>query len=158
MGTRNLTTVIDKNGDLKVAQYGQYDGYPAGQGLTALYHARNNAKLIESKLKLCHFLDEKGIEHINAGMTDTTDFSFEYPTLSRDTGADILGYVAYANPIDGEILLVDESDFANDDLFCEGIYSINFQSGLFTSKYAHKLVSFPLDDLPTKEEYLGAWE
>ena len=35
MGTRNLTTVI-KNSETKVAQYGQWDGYPGGQGLTAL--------------------------------------------------------------------------------------------------------------------------
>ena len=35
MGTRNLTMVIS-NGKTKVAQYGQWDGYPDGQGMTAL--------------------------------------------------------------------------------------------------------------------------
>ena len=32
MGTRNLTKVIDKEGNIRVAQYGQFDGYPSGQG------------------------------------------------------------------------------------------------------------------------------
>ena len=40
MGTRNLTAVyID--GEYKVAQYGQWDGYPEGQGMTALTFLRD---------------------------------------------------------------------------------------------------------------------
>lgn len=35
MGTRNLTCVV-VDGVYKVAQYGQFDGYPSGQGATAL--------------------------------------------------------------------------------------------------------------------------
>lgn len=41
MGTRNLTIVIDKQGALKVAQYGQWDGYPSGQGAVVLEFAKN---------------------------------------------------------------------------------------------------------------------
>ena len=33
MGTRNLVCVV-KGGEYKVAQYGQWDGYPTGQGET----------------------------------------------------------------------------------------------------------------------------
>ena len=35
MGTRNVTMVIHK-GETKVAQYGQWDGTPDGQGVTIL--------------------------------------------------------------------------------------------------------------------------
>ena len=36
MGTRNLIMVRKKNGDLKVAQYCQWDGYPSGHGVDIL--------------------------------------------------------------------------------------------------------------------------
>ena len=39
MGTRNLT-IVYCGGKPVVAQYGQYDGYPSGQGATALAFAR----------------------------------------------------------------------------------------------------------------------
>jgi hypothetical protein len=39
MGTRNATIVI-KDNKTKVAQYGQWDGYPSGQGVTALNFLR----------------------------------------------------------------------------------------------------------------------
>lgn len=40
MGTRHLTAVF-VDGEYKVAQYGQWDGYPEGQGLTCLEFARS---------------------------------------------------------------------------------------------------------------------
>ena len=39
MGTRHLTAV-HVDGEYKIAQYGQWDGYPEGQGMTALTFAR----------------------------------------------------------------------------------------------------------------------
>jgi len=33
MGTRHLIVVVNKE-EYKVAQYGQWDGYPSGQGVT----------------------------------------------------------------------------------------------------------------------------
>ena len=36
MGTQNLTSVWFE-GKYRIAQYGQFDGYPSGQGLTVLH-------------------------------------------------------------------------------------------------------------------------
>ena len=153
MGTRNLTKVIDSNGAVKVAQYGQWDGYPSGQGATALYHAQN-ARMIESKLPNLHFLTDSEIENINSLLSASGQpVSEVYPTLSRDTGADILGYVAYAN----EVFLVDNSDFENDELFCEAVYTIDFVQKRFISTYGGHTLYHDLDDLPTPDEYLAEW-
>ena len=39
MGTRNLT-IVYSNGEYKVAQYGQWDGYPEGLGVQLLKYLR----------------------------------------------------------------------------------------------------------------------
>jgi hypothetical protein len=160
MGTRNLTKVIDADGVIKVAQYGQWDGYPSGQGVTALYHA-HNAKMIEAGLKRCRFGTEEEFEAIYAtlpqmnylGTEDSNNFDLLYPNLTRNTGADILGVVAYSV---GEVILADQSDFEQDELFCEGVYTIDFQRNKFISNFG-KVVEFDLDNLPTKEEYLESF-
>ena len=157
MGTRNLTKVIDRNGEIKVAQYGQWDGYPSGQGVNALLHAYNH-KQIEKGLDKVRWATQEQLDAINNDLSNwTTDFNFSemYPTLSRDTCADILGYVAWSL---GEVLLVDNSEFENDDLFCEGVYTIDFQQGKFISNYGGKVIEFDLKTLPTPEEYLNAWK
>ena len=41
MGTRNLTMVINQEGETKVAQYGQWDGYPSGVGASVLSFLKN---------------------------------------------------------------------------------------------------------------------
>jgi hypothetical protein len=153
MGTRNLTKVIDRDGVVKVAQYGQWDGYPSGQGVTALYHAENH-RLIESKLPKLHFLTDSEIENINSLLSASGQpISEVYPTLSRDTCADILGYVAY----NSETFLVDSSDFENDELFCEAVYTLDFQKKKFISTYGGHTLEHDLDDLPSPSEYLAEW-
>ena len=155
MGTRNLTKVIDRNGEIKVAQYGQWDGYPSGQGVNALVHAYNH-KAIEKGLERVRFATEEEIDVLNSTIDfSASNFSTLYPNISRDTCADILGVVAWSV---GEVLLVDNSEFENDDLFCEGVYTIDFQQGKFISKYGDKVVEFDLDNLPYQFDYLNAWK
>ena len=156
MGTRNLTKVIDKDGVTRVAQYGQWDGYPSGQGVNALVHAYNY-KQIEKGLDKVRWATQEQLDAINNDLSNwTTDFNFSemFPTLSRDTCADILGYVAWSL---GEVLLVDNSEFENDELFCEGVYTIDFQQKKFISTFG-KTVEFDLDNLPSVQDYLAAWE
>lgn len=162
MGTRNLTKVVDANGVTKVAQYGQWDGYPAGQGAQALYHA-HNAKMIEAGLARVRWAEQDELDAIYAslpdmnylGTADSDKFSLMYPNLTRNTCADILGVVAYSV---GEVILVDNSDFEQDELFCEGVYEINFQTKEFISTYGGVTVKFNLDSLPTREIYLESFE
>ena len=154
MGTRNLTKVIDKDGVTRVAQYGQWDGYPSGQGINALLNAYQY-KLIESKLDNCHFLSDEEVEGYNSMLgVSGKPIGELYPTLSRDTCADILGYVAFSV---GEIPLVDSSDFENDELFCEAVYTINFQTKQFISTYGGYTLYHNLDELPDPKEYLDEW-
>ena len=40
MGTRHFQKVIAKTGEVKVQQYGQWDGYPEGQGIDILKYLR----------------------------------------------------------------------------------------------------------------------
>jgi len=51
MGTRNLTVVIS-GGKRVVAQYGQWDGYPSGQGATALNFLSSEGSLDKLKKTL----------------------------------------------------------------------------------------------------------
>lgn len=155
MGTRNLTKVIDKDGEIVVAQYGQWDGYPSGQGVTALYHAHNSYK-IEQGLSRVRWASQEEIDTMNATVDfSAKDFSTRYQNISRDTCADILGVVAYSM---GDVVLIDNREFENDQLFCEGVYTLDFQKRKFISWYGDKTVEFDLDDLPDKQTYLNAWK
>ena len=155
MGTRNLTKVIDRKGKTVVAQYGQWDGYPAGQGVNALYHL-HNLNAIESNLSKCHFLSESEIENYNSILSASEEPIFKlYPTLSRDVGADILGYIAYATH---ELPLTDSSDFENDELFCEAVYTVDFQNNWFIAEWNGERFCWSFDKLPTKEKFLEVFE
>ncbi len=162
MGTRNLTKVIDKDGIVRVAQYGQWDGYPSGQGVNALVHAYNYRQ-IEKGLARVRWATQEELDAIYAslpemnrlGTDDSKAFGLLYPNLTRDTCADILGVVAWSV---GEVILVDESDFEKDTLYCEGVYTIDFQKRKFISWYGRKTVEFDLDNLPYQYDYLNAWQ
>ena len=45
MGTRNLTVVKDLQGTTKIAQYGQWDGYPQYSGIKALEFLRDKVNV-----------------------------------------------------------------------------------------------------------------
>lgn len=164
MGTRGLTKVIDAEGIIKVAQYGQWDHYPAGQGVTILNLLTRDVYAVgelEQSLDKCFFIDEVEREKIYADYnskygeaTHLKKFSAMLPSLSRDTGGDILNVVRWSA---GPIPLVDESEFENDDLFCEGVYTINYQTKKFISNFGGVEIEFDLDNLPIENVYLNAF-
>lgn len=167
MGTRNLTKVIDSTNRVRVAQYGQWDGYPEYTGTRILDFIRENGMLdrIENNLRKVHFLSEDELKQFYEGYADSDGFmsmdssnSFDlvYPALSRNTGCDILKVIAYST---GHTLaLWDDSEFEKDELFCEGVYTINYYSRTFTSTYNGVTVSIEFDQIPTAEEYLKSFE
>lgn len=136
MGTRNLTMVIHKE-ETKIAQYGQWDGYPEGSGVTILTFLRSKARIkkLTDKLKNVRFAtdeDDKKVETFlkSIGCKDgwmNMDQSDKYykafPYRSRDVGATILELVA--NSKDKEIVLHDSTNFAGDSLFCEWAYVVD---------------------------------
>lgn len=150
MGTRNLTMVLDRNGDLKVAQYGQWDGYPSGQGVTILEFARDKERMARLIAEFDNIKFWNRCEDIKTyieeydkkapnwssdpdNRTDEDKYWFR-TTQTRDLGGGILDSIInltkeYLPKEMNEIIyLYDEHEFGQDSLMCEWAYCINLQS------------------------------
>jgi hypothetical protein len=180
MGTRNLT-FVKLDGKYRIAQYGQWDGQPSGQGETVLQFLKDilNEEAVSTfkeKLLKCRFATKEELQEIGKDK----NWASKYPQLSRDAGAGILEMVCSGEP---PMVLKDETNFANDSVFCEWAYVIDFDSGTFevftgfnkiqltpqdrfyTGNKPDKeyypirlLKSFPLDQLPPEEEFFALEE
>lgn len=155
MGTRNLTMVIDNQGTLKVAQYGQWDGYPSGQGAVVLAFAKNKDKMhrLEQELQNIKFFNncediekwgeeyDKRCPHWNEAENKMTsddrteaDIYWFEKTKTRDLCAKILDSIITLDKTklpkehNNIIYLYDDSEFGKDSLFCEWAYCINFET------------------------------
>lgn len=140
MGTRNLTIVF-MDGEYRVAQYGQWDGYPEGQGLTCLRFLRDqmNEKDFREALshikyisgeKLHKMWEDYGMyEDGSIDVKDADRFRCTFPEFSRDTGAEILTMI-YNNRITSNCL-EDSLTFASESLFCEWAYVVDFDKRTF---------------------------
>jgi hypothetical protein len=135
MGTRHLVCVV-LDGEYKVAQYGQWDGYLTGQGQTIAEFICKKmvTREFRKQLKKIHFIKnekefyKKACTELNINpdsgfitMTEAERFKEKYPYLDRDMGADILLEIQ-----EGRVPFVKNSlDFAQDSLFCEWVYILN---------------------------------
>lgn len=140
MGTRSLTMVyID--GEYKVAQYGQWDGYPEGQGVICLHFLRDEMKeeKFREALKEVRYLNRSDISDIwkefgadEEGMIRSEDadrLKRAYPELNRDTAAKILNMIQERKlKAPG---LQNNLEFAADSLFCEWAYVIDLDKRTF---------------------------
>lgn len=148
MGTRNLT-IVRHNNEYKVAQYGQWDGYPEGQGVKVLDFLKTAdmnqfkrqlnkttfkvPKTFEKKLDkifnkvndLCRQNNEYDTKKIIDQLPE--DEQFLYKCFTRDTCAEILE-VIYNAPDVKEIKLASELEFAGDSLFCEWAYLVDLDN------------------------------
>lgn len=124
MGTRGLTCA-KINGEYKVAQYGQWDHYPTGQGTTILEFLKKpgNLELLAEKIVKCSFLTDQQIDALGNG-----DWLKSHPQLSRDVGGEI--FQAIVESEDG-LELINKIEFAGDSLFCEWAYVVDFDEGTF---------------------------
>lgn len=135
MGTRNLTIVVHKE-KTKVAQYGQWDGNPTGQGQTIADFLKKVD--IEKFKKQIDALEEYTDEDIKNAYKEAGDngeskyVSLEvsnkknrmHPALNRSHGAGILELIH--NGTVTKVLL--NEDFKNDTLYCEYYYTINLDN------------------------------
>jgi hypothetical protein len=136
MGTRNLTVVIHK-GEIRMAQYGQWDGYPDGVG-------RDIAKVLDGRsvvdfrkaIEKCVFIDDATLEKYykdaghDGGQFVNMDVSGRvkaaHPLLNRDySGGAALKVMIEAPLSTTSFELRDGRDFAADSLFCEWAYVID---------------------------------
>lgn len=144
MGTRHLIAV-QQDGEYKVAQYGQWDGYPEGQGLNILYLLKLEGFIdaLRATLSRVRFVEPEGRDKdfwdsYNAAApewsnepdnrTDEQKRWF-YTYIHRNLGAEILTNIV--NSDDTEILLNNQIEFSGDSLFCEYGYVIDLDANTF---------------------------
>jgi len=180
MGTRNVTAVMI-DGEYKVAQYGQWDGYPSGQGVDALRilkevdldklaEAVRNCTWITKEAHEEHYIEcgaERGAQWITMEVSD--EFKKRFPELSRDTGAKVLKIILEKN---GCKLADNITSATSDDSWCEFVWCVDFDKRTFEgystwSAYSESSERFPpfnlikvysLDDLPSEEQFLAECE
>lgn len=140
MGTRNLTCVVDRYGNYKVAQYCQWDGYPSGQGATVYDFIQNwDRDEFEDALSKVYYLTPSIIqEYCEKLETDPRldkvgTYAYDlvkedYPQLHRDTGAKVLQWIVEQYRAGKwPIGLKSDLSFAADSLYCEFCYVIDLQ-------------------------------
>jgi hypothetical protein len=175
MGTRGLTKVIYKN-QVIVAQYGQWDHYPEGQGVT-LFHTLTNPDVVKAfieKIPQIYYPSDADVEALVKPFEDGTmdgmmtfesgdKFSEKYPTLTRNTGGEIFRVIADWD--DSPIPIVRDLDFEKDELFCEGVYVVDLDNELFTTKFGrhegswdiHLVLHFEsIREMKSHEDYLNS--
>lgn len=142
MGTRNLTCVF-LDGEYKIAQYGLWDGYPSGQGATALEflrgivaagtlgqfadRVRSTSAITADEYKALWVDCGANLDSDSVSWEVSKKFAARYPHLSRGAGADILSMV-----YDGAATkLQRQVEFSGDSLFCEWCYVVDLDRGTF---------------------------
>lgn len=163
MGTRGITEVIFE-GKTVIAQYGQWDHYPSGQGLVAFKFLKSpgNIDSLINNLGLIYYPSTAELDNMYAPYTnengmmtmdDGDRFNNDYPSLTRDTGARILEVIATATE---SVPIYLSDDFKDDALMCEGVYTVNLDDRTFTSYYNDEETTIPFSQLLSldEEQYL----
>ncbi len=175
MGTRNLTMVIDQEGEKKVAQYGQWDGYPSGVGVGVLKFLKNKELFdkFKANLQKTRFLDAEGVdkEFIEAYQKNAPEWSNEpdnrtdeqkrwFDTYcTRDLAERVLTNIA--NSTDEQIVLSDNENTAKSGGWVEWSYLINLKENTL-GVYGHidkdPIKVYSLDNLPEESTFIKDFE
>lgn len=173
MGTRNITLVV-LNKEFKVAQYGQWDGYPESMGVGVLDFLRNvDLKNFKQKVEKLTPLTDIEIDKVLEINYDDIPKEFV-----RDTGYKILHLINEGKTDKVYMQL----DFAADGLFCEWGYLIDLDTNKLevyegfdttpltekdrfyflqknvvsdTYKPIHKIAEYDLNNLPSNETLIN---
>jgi len=146
MGTRHRQAVISKRGSLKIQQYGQWDGYPSGQGTDILQYLRTgDLKTYQKNLTKVKVITKTQTTEVEAD----ENWPETYPFLSRDCGSNIHKMIE-----EGTVPFVVHTPEKECEQWCEGFYTIDFKNGVFISEWRGITKAYPLDKLPTDEDYL----
>lgn len=141
MGTRNLTCVV-KDGEYRIAQYGQWDGYIGGVGRDLMEVLQSILKeekmdVFVEKMNLTKEVTEDelraailscgGREDENMGLmmdiTASDNYEENFPSLHRNTsGGKLLEIVMES---EDTVLIKKDLEFAANSLFCEWCYVID---------------------------------
>ena len=146
MGTRHHQKVINKRGELKVSQYGQWDGYPDGQGVEILdYLKQGNLDKYQEELDKLHLITDEESKIVDAD----PKWQENYPYMGRDCGSKIHQMIE-----DGEVKFVQFIDDEEAKRWCQGFYTIDFQQNKFIAEFNGVIREYSLSDLPTDEQFL----
>lgn len=176
MGTRNVIMVYNHEGIKKVAQYGQWDGYPRGVGIKILNFLKDKEMLSSFiyNLNKVRFLDNKGRDKEFAESYDnnapvwsndpdkrTIEQKHWFDTYcTRDLSEQVL--INIAKSIDHEIILIDREDTGKGaNSWVEYCYVINLKENTFAI-HSHLDIEpmkvYNLDDLPDSKTFLSELE
>lgn len=181
MGTRNLS-LCKKDDEIVIAQYGQWDGYPSGQGATILEFCQNKDNITRLKAELANirdintlpkFLkkyDELVPQWSNEKDNRTREMVYWFKTLaSRDIGGMIFSNIINADKsklpkaMNNLIFLQKYEDLEQTENYCdtwiEYAYLINFDTNeLECYGYGELLKKYSLDNLPTEQQFIDELE
>lgn len=118
MGTRNLTIVRDEN--LLFGQYGQWDGYPEGNGVGVLTFLKRQMAFQQFRqaVKRIVVASQERLEELARADIDKDT----HPQFFRGLGTGILDFIADGT---GPVEVHNQIDFAADSLFCEWAYMVD---------------------------------
>lgn len=145
MGTRHIIA-IKEGGEFKVINYGQWDGYPSGQGLDLLTILKEtNFERLRKNINNIDELDQErvskmwhdvgvDIEGCNGfvSMEQSKAYYKNVPHLSRDAGASIIKYLE-----NKEKPLMNPKSFGNaaEGTWCEWFYVIDMDKMVLSCFY-----------------------